>query len=283
MLKPCRGKDWMLHYASKRAMSNNSKHTFAVLAYKESPFLEDCVKSVMNQQYKSNVVIATSTPNRFIDGIAKKYGIKVIARPKNDRGKGAASDFDFALSVSDTTLTTVANHDEIYDYNYSSEIVSYYEKHKDSCIIFTRAYDIKGNLAVTKSLNLIIKNMLCWPLAFSQKSRFTKRLLLAFGDPICCPAATFVKGHYEFPVFESGLIATFDYWAWEKLSKSTYSFGYIKKPLMGHRIHEGSITTKAIGDNVRAKEEYMILSKFWPKPIAKIISSVYRLSERSNG
>ena len=120
-------------------MSSKSQHTFVVLAYKESPFLEDCVKSVMNQQYNSDVVIATSTPNAFIDAIAEKYGLKVIARPEKDRGKGAASDFDFGLSVSETTLTTVANHDEIYDYNYSSEVVAYYEKHQDSCIIFTRA------------------------------------------------------------------------------------------------------------------------------------------------
>ena len=44
----------------------NSIHTFVVLAYKESNYLEDCIKSVLNQKYKSNVVIATSTPNKFI-------------------------------------------------------------------------------------------------------------------------------------------------------------------------------------------------------------------------
>ena len=78
-------------------MSSKSQHTFVVLAYKESPFLEDCIKSVMNQQYNSDVVIATSTPNDFIDAIAKKYDLKVIARPEKDRGKGAASDFDFDI------------------------------------------------------------------------------------------------------------------------------------------------------------------------------------------
>ncbi len=30
-------------------------HTFVVLAYKESIFLEDCIKSVINQRYRSNV------------------------------------------------------------------------------------------------------------------------------------------------------------------------------------------------------------------------------------
>ena len=59
-------------------MSSKSEHTFVVLAYKESPFLEDCIKSVMNQQYNSDVVIATSTPNDFIDAIAKKYNLELV-------------------------------------------------------------------------------------------------------------------------------------------------------------------------------------------------------------
>lgn len=257
-------------------------HTFVILAYKESPYLEDCIKSTLNQHYKSKVVIATSTPNKYISGLAKKYNIEVFERPKNERGKGAASDFDFALSVSDTELSTVVNHDEVYDYYYSSEVVAYYRRHPDSCIIFTRYYDMKGDYAINKSLNFRIKNFLCWPLALSKKSRFTKRLMLSFGDPICCPATTFVKGHYDFPVFDSGLKAAFDYWAWERLSKNKYAFGYIKKVLMGHRIHEGSITTEMIRDNTRTNEEFSILSKFWPRPIAAIIAKLYRLAERSN-
>ena len=40
-------------------------HTFVVLAYKESEYLEDCIKSTLNQKYKSDVVIATSTPNKY--------------------------------------------------------------------------------------------------------------------------------------------------------------------------------------------------------------------------
>ena len=43
-----------------------SIHTFVVLAYKESKYLENCIKSVLNQKYKSNVIISTSTPNKYI-------------------------------------------------------------------------------------------------------------------------------------------------------------------------------------------------------------------------
>ena len=48
-----------------------SIHTFVVLAYKESSFLEECIKSVLNQELKTEVVIATSTPNSYIDDLAK--------------------------------------------------------------------------------------------------------------------------------------------------------------------------------------------------------------------
>lgn len=53
-------------------MKNTSNHTFVVLAYKESEYLEECIKSVLNQSVKTKVVIATSTPNEYITMLAKK-------------------------------------------------------------------------------------------------------------------------------------------------------------------------------------------------------------------
>ena len=41
-------------------------HTFVILAYNISDDLEECIKSVINQSVKSNIVIATSTPNDYI-------------------------------------------------------------------------------------------------------------------------------------------------------------------------------------------------------------------------
>ena len=90
-----------------------SLHTFVVLAYKESKYLEECIKSVLNQKYKSEVVIATSTPNDYIDNVAKKYKLKVI-KNKN-KSKGIGYDFDFALSCAKTELITIAHQDDIYD------------------------------------------------------------------------------------------------------------------------------------------------------------------------
>ena len=49
----------------KREVKMND-HTFAICAYKESPYLEECIKSLKNQTIKSNILIATSTPNDYI-------------------------------------------------------------------------------------------------------------------------------------------------------------------------------------------------------------------------
>ena len=55
----------------------NTNHTFAICAYKESPYLEECITSLMEQTVKSEIFIASSTPNKYIDDIAAKYNLKV--------------------------------------------------------------------------------------------------------------------------------------------------------------------------------------------------------------
>ena len=49
------------------------KHTFVICAYKESEYLEECIKSIKNQSIKSKVIITTSTDNLFIRELAEKY------------------------------------------------------------------------------------------------------------------------------------------------------------------------------------------------------------------
>ena len=47
------------------------KHTFAICAYQESRYLEDCIKSLLKQKIPTNYLIATSTPNKHIQSLAK--------------------------------------------------------------------------------------------------------------------------------------------------------------------------------------------------------------------
>ena len=43
-----------------------SEHTYVVCAYKESPFLEECIQSLERQTVSSSILISTAMPNQHI-------------------------------------------------------------------------------------------------------------------------------------------------------------------------------------------------------------------------
>ncbi len=257
-------------------------HTFVVLAYKESSYLEKCIKSVLNQTVKTNVVIGTSTPNNHIEKLAKKYNLKVIVNKSEKKGIGY--DFDFAKNCVDSELVTIAHQDDIYDREYAQEVIEYYKKYPKSLILFSNYYEIKGKNKEYKNTNLNIKKFLLIPLRFRMFSglKAFKRSAIRIGNAICCPAVTFVNDNCTKEVFASDMKCNIDWLAWERLSKLKGNFIYINKYLMGHRIHEESTTTEIINDNNRSKEDLIMFKKFWPTPIAKLLTRLYKKSESNN-
>lgn len=255
-------------------------HTFVVLAYKESPFLEECINSVLNQSIKSNVVIATTTKNKYIDFIAKKYNLDVIVGKHTSIG----GDFDFALSCGKTKLVTIAHQDDIYDYEYAKEVIESYYMYNNSLIIFSDYFEIRDDNKVYSNNNLKIKRLLLSSLFLKSLSgaKLLKRNVLRFGCSICCPSVTFVKDKLPKKVFECDMKSNVDWFAWEKLSKLNGKFIFIKKKLMGHRIDDSTTTSDIINQGIRTKEDLYMLKKFWPDFLAKKINKFYRKSENSN-
>lgn len=258
-----------------------NKHTFVVLAYKESKYLEESIKSVLNQTVKTNVVIGTSTPNKYISKIAKKYNLKVI---ENKDHRSIGGDYDFALRCVDSELVTIAHQDDIYDENYVETILNLYNNNPKALILIPDYYELKENQKIYTNTNFKIKRIMLFPLRFKciNGTRFIKRLSIRFGDPICCPAVTFVQKKLPKKVFECELTCSVDWYAWEVLSREKGSFAYCKKSIMGHRIHEESTTTKTITENRRTKEDIYMFKKFWPECIAKVINKFYINAEKSN-
>lgn len=261
----------------------NKLHTFVILAYKESGYLENCINSVLNQRYKSEVIIATSTPNSYIKDIADKYNLEVFINP--NMGKGIGYDFDFAISCASTDLVTIAHQDDLYEAKYSEKVVASYKKYSDSLIIFSDYYEIRNKQKVFTNTNLKIKRILMSLVRFHSisKLKFVKRSCLAIGNAICCPAVTFVKKNIKYQdVFSCNMRCDIDWYAWERLSKEKGRFVFIKECLMGHRVHEESTTTEIISNNIRTKEDLIMFEKFWPKPIANLLNKFYVKSENSN-
>ena len=161
-----------------------------------------------------------------------------------------------------------------------------YKNNKNALIVFTDYYEIKGNDKVYTNKNLKIKRILLTPLKmkFFSSTVFGKRLVLRFGNSICCPAVTFAKERInDNKIFASNMKCNVDWLAWERLSKKNGDFVYINQCLMGHRVHNDSTTTEIINQGIRTKEDMMMFKKFWPDWISNIINKVYKYSEKNNG
>lgn len=256
-------------------------HTYVICAYKESEYLEECIQSLINQTIPSEILMATSTPNDMIQGLAVKYGIPLFI----NRGQGGITqDWNFALSHVKTKYATVAHQDDIYETEYTEKILEEMKKAKRPLIAFSDYQELRNGEKVHDTTMLKIKRLMLLPLRLKclKGSKFIRRRVLSLGDPICCPAVTFSLEYLERPIFQDGFRSCEDWEAWERISRLKGDFIYITEPLMCHRIHQESATTAILEDNARVEENLIMYCKFWPKWIAKIINRYYTRSEDSN-
>ncbi len=260
-------------------MEKFENHTFVICAYKESQYLEECIKSVLNQTVKSNVFIATSTPNEYIKNIADKYNLDI----KVNTGKsGIGQDWNFGVSQTKTDYVTIAHQDDIYEKNYLEEIVKRLEKNKDFVISFTDYRELKNGEVIPLTLNLKIKKILLFPLRILKKSKFIKRRVISLGSSICCPSVTVNTKITGKTPYRTELKCDLDWDTWDYMTKYKGRFLYIPKELMQHRIHEESETSNLIENNTRLEEDLLMLNRYWPKTIAKLVMRFYSKAIKTN-
>jgi glycosyltransferase involved in cell wall biosynthesis len=258
-----------------------SNHTFAICAYKESPFLGECIESVLSQDNAdSEVYISTSTPNDYICGLAKKYGLDVYV---NTGEHGIGPDWNYAYSRAKGNYITIAHQDDVYLPGYAKAAIDSLSSRSDSLIFFSNYGEIRNGQPVDENRNLKIKRQLLKRLDGKNVDNIrARRHALSFGNPICCPAVTFNKTNCPNPPFLTDMKSNIDWGTWERLSLLEGGFCYDPDILMRHRIHEESTTSSLIGDNTRYNEDFEMLERFWPTPIAKLINHFYKQSENSN-
>lgn len=256
-------------------------HTFVICAYKESPYLETCIRSLQKQTLKSNIIMITSTPNQHIRSLAEKYGILLYI---NKGEGGIVQDWNFGYSMAKTSYVTIAHQDDVYFKRYTEMAMRYIQKYKKPLIFFSDYYELRGKEYVKKNKLLTVKRIMLLPLRFPPfySSIFIRRRILSFGSPICCPSVAYTKSNLPEQIFSVGFRSNEDWEAWEKLSRLKGQFIYCKTPLMAHRIHEDSETSAIIADNKRSDEDVIMFSKFWPKPFVKILVKSYAKGQNSN-
>ena len=163
-----------------------------LLVHGESPFLEDCILSLLNQSLCSSVIIVTSTSYEFVDKIIRKYQIPVIY---NQDSSGIAADWNSALKHCPTRYCTLANQDDIYLPDYllecSRKISSSFS------IMFTdyQDMDAQGNqIAVSETL---IKKLMLLPFIIKNEihSRQIRKFVFRFGNPVGCPGVLYDRSN----------------------------------------------------------------------------------------
>ena len=255
-------------------------HTWALCAYGESPYLEECIRSLKAQTAPSRIILSTSTPSEYINGIAGKYGIPVFSH----KGGGIGRDWNAAYDLAGTKLVTIAHQDDLYEPTYTEEMLKEVNRSREPILFFTDYAELRNGERVHDNRNLKIKRAMLLPLkgrAF-RNSRFVRRRILALGNAICCPSVTYVKEKTGETIFSTEMKVSLDWDQWEKQSRKRGAFIYCPKVLMLHRVHEGSETTKLIGDHTRGKEDLEMFRRFWPEGVARWLAGKYARSEESN-
>lgn len=254
-------------------MKNN--HTFVICAYKESEFLEDCAKSLVNQRVKSNILMATSTPNEHIKSIAEKYNIPLFVR---DGKSDIRDDWNFAYNCAETPWVTIAHQDDEYDPHYVEEMQKRLKDFDQACAFFTDYIPIKNGEIGPRDINSKIRRFLRKPIKNKKRAqkKFWKKRILALGNSICCPSVTYNKAMLGESYFTSEMKFNIDWDTFYKLAHEDGAFAYVDKPLTFYRVHDGATSKEFIVDHRREIDDTAMFRKFWPNWFVKFLMIFYK-------
>lgn len=261
-------------------MSESFSHTFAICAYKESPYLEDCVKSLLKQTFKTNVIMTTSTPNDYIKNIADKYHIKLYIR---DGKSDIRDDWNFAYNTADTDWVTIAHQDDMYSPEYAEKLCKAVGRIENAIAFLSDYIPIKHGNIGPRDKNSKIRRFLRSPLKNKKfaSTHFWKRAVLSLGNSICCPSVTYHKSILGESFFTSELKFNIDWDTFLKFSEIDGTLVYVDKPLTFYRISDESTSKEFIENHLREKDDTYMFRKFWPEWIVKIIMHFYKAAYKT--
>lgn len=257
-------------------------HSFAVMAYNDSPYLPACLDSIKAQTLDSTIYITTSTPSEYIENISKKYGVDLYI---TEKGLGIAHDWNFSLHLAKTKYVTLAHQDDLYMKAYTEECLKASEKYKDTLICFTGYHEVIDETKRTRTLLLDVKRFMLWssmPFTNHLKNILRKNLLVCMGCPIAAPSVMYNLDNLKGFQFSSEFSINMDWDAWCRMAGMKGRFVYVKKELLTHRIHPDSATTAGLKNNIRQGEDLKIFKRFWPDFFANQLAKMYARSYKSN-
>ena len=250
-------------------------HMFSICAYRESPYLEACIRSVLGQNYPTKAILCTSTPSPFLEGMAKKYRLPYYVR---EGESNIRDDWNFAYAMADARLVTIAHQDDCYRAGYVRALVNSFYRFQDMTLFSTDAITVKNGHPLRTERLRLVKKLLRLGLRspYMNHLSWVKKSALMFGNSICCPSCTYNKEHLGDVLFTSDFQFVLD---WENLFTLAERPGRwicAEEPLVFHRIHREAATSACMGENRREFEEVKMFERIWPQPLTKLWMKGYR-------
>lgn len=250
-------------------------HTFAICAYGESPFLEECILSLLAQSVKSDIIMCAPESTPFLTRISEKYKIPLYIRYST---ADIRDDWNFAYDNSKTKYVTLAHQDDLYHAKFTEETLKTMLKYKKPLFCVTDYLPIKLVALPQRDINCRIRHFLRSPLKikFLSDKPLIKRAILAFGNSLCCPTVTYNKALLGDTIFKSQLHYDIDWDTFYLLGQRDGSIAYVDKTLAYYRIHNGATSKEFITNHKRMRDDEIMFSKFWPKPIVDFLMRMYK-------
>lgn len=292
--KPSRIKTADKKRASAASLDSDSslRHTFAVCAYGESPYLEACLQSLKHQKKglhgagkctdepaKSKIILCTSTPSAFLEAAAARHGIPLYVR----EGKSSLrDDWNFAVACAKektgAELVTIAHQDDIYHADYAAALLNAARRYPDLSVFCTRYRTIDGAGKLIYGKAEAVKRILRLPLRLRvlANRRFVKRLPLRFGNGIGCPSCSYRLQLCGLPLFRTDAQFVIDWDTLWRLSGQPGRFVCVERPLLDYRVHAGAATMKNIENHNREREETAMFRVMWPAPLVRVLMHFYK-------
>lgn len=257
----------------------DTNHTFALCAYKDSPYLEECLRSLTEQEIPTNIIVCTSTPSAYIEELAEKYGLPVYVR---EGASDIQDDWNFAYDTAKTQFVTIAHQDDVYGKDYTKVLFEKIRRYPDLSIFFCSYVTLTGTTPDPKARTARVKQLLCLPVSFTGLAdrKWLKKSCLCLGNSISCPMVTYNKNMVGQTIFQSRLKYALDWEMFYKIAEMPGRFVYTRQPHGCYRVHAGATSAHFITEMEQRKEaeDIEMFRHFWPGWLVKIIMKLYRKS-----
>ena len=156
-------------------------HTFAVCAYKDSPYLEACLRSVTGQSLPTRTILCTSTPSLYIERLAERYAIPLSCPGGGEARSGRT--WNFAYQMAESDFVTIAHQDDLYGRDYVKTLAACAARYPDMCLFTTDHMTVRDHQMVPGERLWLVKKLLRIPLKAHGLAHipFVKKAALRFG------------------------------------------------------------------------------------------------------